>query len=525
MHNKKQVLFVHQYLYLQDNQDEGTLTKMKFESVVDSARQAFNSGRTKSREFREQQLQQLLKMYEDNYEEMVGALATDLRRPRQESVILEIELMMNDVRSLLINLKSLMAPEKPDKSFVNMMDEIMVLKEPFGVVLVMGAWNYPLQLTMVPVAAAIAAGNAVIIKPSEVSSACAKFLSTNIPKYIDSECYQVVNGGIPETTELLKCRFDYIFYTGSARVGRIVHQAANQYLTPVTLELGGKSPCYIDNTADINIAARRILWGKFINAGQTCIAPDYILCTKEVQEKFLEEAKNILVEWYGPNPKDSPDFCRMVNDTNFQRVSNLLRSGKIAIGGRTDSSEKFIEPTIIVDVKPTDQIMQEEIFGPILPILTIENAFEAIKFINKRQNALVSYVFTMDAQVKDLFMNNVHSGSMSINETIMHFGVEELPFGGVGNSGMGMYHGKYSFETFSHKKAVLAKSFNIIGEKLASSRYPPYTEGKTSMLSFLVKKRKGISIPFLPHLIVFGLGVGMTLLFQKLLLKDGVGDN
>lgn len=267
---------------------------------------------------REHQLRQLQKMYDECEPEMLAALASDLRKHKQEAMILEIDFLRNDLVHTLQCLREWSQPEKPEKSLVNMMDTVCIYKDPFGVVLVMGAWNYPLQLTMLPVAAAIAAGNTVIIKPSEVAPATAKFIAETVPRYLDQECYQVVLGGIPETTELLKQKFDYIFYTGSSRVGRIVHAAANKHLTPVTLELGGKSPCYIDSTADIPTATRRILWGKLINAGQTCIAPDYLLCTKEVQNRFVAEARLVLDEWYGANHQDSPDLCRIINAANFQ---------------------------------------------------------------------------------------------------------------------------------------------------------------------------------------------------------------
>lgn len=259
-----------------------------------------------------------MRLYEENEVEMENALKADLRRHRQEAQILEIEFLKNDVKNTLMHLDEWTGPEEPPKTFVNAMDSVKIFKDPFGVVLVMGAWNYPLQLTLLPVAGAIAAGNCVVMKPSEVSENCARFIAEKIPKYLDPECYPVILGGVKETTELLKQKFDYIFYTGSGRVGKIVYEAATKNLTPVTLELGGKSPVYLDNTCDIAIAARRILWGKFINFGQTCIAPDYLMCTKEVEKKFLEEARKALDEWYGSDKQASPDLCRVVNQTHFQ---------------------------------------------------------------------------------------------------------------------------------------------------------------------------------------------------------------
>lgn len=288
-----------------------------YDDVMTTANAAFLSGKTRSVSFRQKQLEALLRMYEENENEMVDALAKDLRRSRQEAITCEIGLMVNELRELITNLRKWAAPEKPDKSFVNILDDVYVFNDPYGVVLVLGAWNYPLQLTLIPVAAAIGGGNCVIIKPSEISPNCAKFMADKIPMYLDQECYQVVLGGVTETTELLKHKFDYIFYTGSTKVGQIIHAAANKHLTPVTLELGGKSPVYIDNTVDFEISVKRILWGKFINCGQTCIAPDYILCSKDVEAKVLEYAKKILGEWYGDDPKRSPDLCRIISQNHF----------------------------------------------------------------------------------------------------------------------------------------------------------------------------------------------------------------
>ncbi|XP_035788819.1 aldehyde dehydrogenase, dimeric NADP-preferring-like isoform X7 [Anopheles albimanus] len=406
---------------------EGSLvphfTNMSFSEIVQQLRTTFNSGKTRDVEFRLKQLNALLRCYEENTAEMANVLAADLRKHKQEAHLLEIEFILNDLRNTLFNLREWVKPEKPEKSLVNLMDGVYIYKDPFGVVLVIGAWNYPLQLTLVPVAAAIAAGNCVVIKPSEVATASAKFIADKLPKYLDGDCYRVVTGGPKETSELLKEKFDYVFYTGSGRVGKIVHQACSEHLTPCTLELGGKSPCYLDSTANIAIATRRILWGKFINAGQTCIAPDYVLCSKQVQKQFLEEARKVLKEWYGTNPKDSPDLCRIINQNHFQRLSALLKGANVAIGGETDLQDRYISPTILVDVKSTDPVMQDEIFGPILPILNVDNAYDAIKFINSRSPPLVMYIFTLDTKIQELFTNGTRSGSMCLNDTIMQYAV------------------------------------------------------------------------------------------------------
>ncbi|CAG9124124.1 unnamed protein product [Plutella xylostella] len=480
--------------------------------AVQKARDTFNSGRTRPVEWRKEQLRNLFRMYEENRNAMIDALHKDLRRSKMEATLLEVEYLINDLKDTLHNLDEWVKPTRPSKGFINIMDDVVIHNDPFGVALVIGAWNYPLQLLLLPMAGAIAAGNAVIVKPSELSVACATFVAETLPKYLDNDAVIVVEGGPEETTELLKQKFDYIFYTGGTNVGRIVYQAATKHLTPVTLELGGKSPVYIDNTVDINITAKRVLWGKYINAGQTCIAPDYVLCNKETQEKFLEAAKKVLKEWYGEDAQKSPDFCRIVNSRHFGRLQAILDTdkSKVAIGGKYDLQDKYIEPTIIANVKPGDKVMEDEIFGPILPIVPVENAYEAIKFINEREHPLVLYVFSNQKNIQNLFTEQTRSGSICFNDTIMFYGVDTLPFGGVGNSGIGAYHGKATFDTFTHKKSCLVKNFSPIGEKLASGRYPPYSDGNLSFITTLMRKRHGPSLKYLPYLLAFALGAGLS---------------
>ncbi|XP_076283855.1 aldehyde dehydrogenase type III isoform X3 [Lasioglossum baleicum] len=495
---------------IESAQPNGKMAK-DYAALVERSRNSFLSGKTKPLEWRIKQLKQIELMLEECKPDIVSALASDLRRCKFETIALELLIAQGEVKTLLMNIKEWAAKEKPPKAMVNIMDGIEIRKDPFGVVLIMGPWNYPFQLCIIPLMGAIAAGNCVILKPSELSSATSELFAKIIPQYLDSECVQVVLGGINETTELLKQRFDYIFYTGSTTVGRIVRDAANKFLTPVTLELGGKSPVYVDNTVDINIAVKRILWGKCINVGQTCIAPDYVLCTPEVQNKFLNEASKVLKEWYGDNPKESPDLARIINENHYHRLVKYLDGGKIAIGGQCDPAEKYIAPTILVDVKPTDPIMQDEIFGPILPFINVNNAYEAIKFINSREKPLSLYIFSNDEQNISLLLDNTSSGSACINDTMMHAAVDTLPFGGVGNSGMGCYHGKYTYDTFVHKKGCLIKDFNKLAETLASCRYPPYTDKKLSFLGSLVAKRPSIpGVKYIPYLLAFGLGALVT---------------
>ncbi|XP_022916522.1 aldehyde dehydrogenase, dimeric NADP-preferring-like [Onthophagus taurus] len=492
------------------------------QEIVKSAREAFDSGKTIPLEFREKQLKSLLRMYEENEEEMLEALKQDLNKSRMEATLTEISILKMDIKEQITNLKEWAKPEKPPKPVANIMDEALIYKDPYGVVLVISAWNYPINLAFLPVTGAIAAGNCVIIKPSEISPASAEFVRKTLPKYLDNECYQVMCGGVPETSQLLKEKFDYIFFTGSTHIGKIVYAAANENLTPVTLELGGKSPVFIDDDTNIDVATRRILWGKCMNAGQTCIAPDYILCSKKTQDKFVETAKKILKEWYGDNPQKSDDLCRIVSDQHFKRVSKYLKdNGKIATGGKCDADDKFVEPTILIDVKPNDPVMQDEIFGPILPILTVHDSKEAIDFIRQREKPLAMYIFSENRPTIDKFLRNTSSGGVCVNDTLMHLGLSTLPFGGVGSSGMGHYHGKYTFDTFVHRKSILVKNLNMIGEKILSSRYPPYSQSKLKRLQMALEKTQfEIKLKYVPYMLIFGLGLITSFLARYFVEKQ-----
>ncbi|CAG9865012.1 unnamed protein product [Phyllotreta striolata] len=484
------------------------------EHVVNQLRNTFNSGKTKSLIYRIQQLKAVLKLLDEQTPQIVEALSKDLRKNEFETILMEIDIVKNEVKHTLMHIHDWAKAEKPSKAFANVLDSVYIVNDPYGVVLVLGAWNYPLQLSLTPAIGAIAAGNAVLLKPSELAPATSKFLAEYVPKYLDSEAYQIYEGGIPETTALLKQRFDYIFYTGSSAVGKIVLEAAAKHLTPVTLELGGKSPVYVDKSADIETAVKRILWGKCANAGQTCVAPDYVLCTREVQDKFVAVSRKVLNEFYGEDAKTSKDYGRIVNERNFQRLANLLKGGNIAIGGDTDPSERYISPTIVTDVKPTDPIMQEEIFGPILPIVTIDSAFEAIQFINSMEKPLALYIFSNNKKDVEQILANTSSGGVCVNDTVMHLVVATLPFGGVGSSGMGSYHGKYSYDTFVHKKGVLHKNLGYIGEALSSAKYPPYTSGKRRYLQLLLTPGMDINGRFMSHLFTFFCGAAFVYLLK-----------
>jgi aldehyde dehydrogenase (NAD+) len=350
-------------------------------------------------------------------------------------------------------------------------------------VCVIGAWNYPFQLTVVGVIGALAAGNTVLIKPSEVSPNCAAVIEEAMSKYFDSDVVGIVQGAAEETTAVLKERFDHILYTGNAAVGRIVMTAAAKHLTPVTLELGGKSPVYVHSDADLNVAARRIVWGRTVNAGQTCIAPDYILAHDSIKAGLIAALKKAITDFYGANPQTSPDYGRIVNDRHFARVSGLIKSATVVAGGETDAATRYIAPTILDDVSPDCAAMQEEIFGPLFPILPVAGPEAGIDFINKGEKPLALYVFTRTAAVKTAFREQTSSGAILINDTLMHAAFESLPFGGVGNSGMGAYHGQLTFDRFSHHKAVLEKDAGM--EVFNSLRYAPYGERKQAILGAL----------------------------------------
>ncbi|XP_049826732.1 aldehyde dehydrogenase, dimeric NADP-preferring isoform X2 [Aethina tumida] len=484
--------------------------------LVAISRKVFGSRKTLDVQFRKSQLNALIKFLDENRKEIVKALNEDLRKHVQEAVGTEIEPVLNDCRHTIFDLDSWARPKKQEKRIINLLDTVYNYSDPYGTVLIIGAWNYPLLLTLNPLIGALAAGNCVILKPSELSPHTAELLSRLLPKYLDPEVVQVTLGGIPETNELLKERFDYIFFTGSTAVGKIVYKAAAEHLTPVTLELGGKSPVYLDNTGNMEQAARRILWGRFLNSGQTCVSPDYILCTAEVQNEFIEASKKVLETFYGPNPLLAPDLSKIVTERHFNRLLNLIQSEKVAIGGVYDKANRLIAPTILRDVSPNDPVMQEEIFGPILPILVVKNVDEAIDYINVRDKPLALYIFSKNKDVQNKILKFTSAGGVAINDTVSHLITENIPFGGVGASGMGAYHGKEGFDTFSHKKGVLIKDVSSLTDFGLEMRYPPYSEKKTSMMNFLLKKRKGINIDRLQNFIIFIFGMLFAYLIMYL---------
>ncbi|NWU10097.1 AL3A2 dehydrogenase, partial [Cephalopterus ornatus] len=451
----------------------------RMQHVIARARAAFNSGRSRSLEFRIQQLKALERMVKEKEKEILAALHADLHKSGPNAYNHEILGVLIELALAMEKLPSWAAPQHVKKDLITMRDEVFINFEPLGVVLIIGAWNYPFLLIMHPLVGAIAAGNAVVVKPSEVSENTAKLMADLLPQYLDRELYPVVTGGVPETTELLTQRFDHILYTGNSAVGKIVMAAAAKHLTPVTLELGGKSPCYIDKDCDLAVACRRITWGKYMNCGQTCIAPDYILCDPSIQSQVVENIKATLQEFYGEDVKSSADYERIINKRHFKRVMGLLEGQKIAHGGENDEASCFIAPTILTDVSPDSKVMEEEIFGPVLPIVTVKSVEEAIEFINRREKPLALYVFSNNKKLIRRVLSETSSGGMTANDVFMHSLVPNLPFGGVGNSGMGAYHGRYSFETFSHRRACVIKDLKM--EVVNKLRYPPGSQEKVDL--------------------------------------------
>ncbi|NXJ72586.1 AL3B1 dehydrogenase, partial [Rostratula benghalensis] len=398
-------------------------------------------------------------------------------QPRFEAEFSEVILCKNELHETLNNLSQWMRDENVYKNTATRLDSAFIRKDPYGVVLIIAPWNYPIHLFLVPLIGAIAAGNSVIVKPSEVTKNSERLVAEVLPNYLDKDCFAVVTGGVQETTRLLENKFDYIFFTGTSRspsVGRTIMRAAAEHLTPVTLELGGKNPCYVSDTCDVPNVARRVAWGRFFNAGQTCIAPDYLLCSLEMQEKLVVALSKAVDDFYGSNPQESPDFGRIAGDKQFQRLQALLCSGQVAIGGETDEAERYIAPTVLVDVQPSDPIMQEEIFGPILPIVTVANVDEAIDFINSRERPLVVYAFSSNSKVVNQVLERTSSGGFCGNDTLMHVTLTSLPFGGIG----------------SHQRGCLHRNMGL--EALNALRYPPYTQQKLGMVRAASEvKRKG----------------------------------
>jgi aldehyde dehydrogenase (NAD+) len=422
--------------------------------------------------FRKESLIKLLNEVIVQENEIIQALYDDFKKPAFEAVLSETSYTILELKDTIKNLKKWAKPKRVFPSILNFPSTDYIYKEPYGKVLIIAPWNYPFQLALCPLISAVAAGNQVVLKPSELTPKTSEIIHKIITKVFDKNHVSVVEGGVEVSQKLLSERWDYIFFTGSVPVGKIVAKAAAVNLTPVTLELGGKSPCIIDETANLKLAAKRIVWGKFINAGQTCIAPDYILIQKDMKSHFVTYLKEEITKAYGENPSESPDLARIVNVKNWQRLVNMIEPNKVIFGGQSDIKDCYIAPTLVEETSLESDLMKDEIFGPILPILTYGKETEIENVLSKYEKPLALYIFTENKVFSKQMIQKYSFGGGCVNDTIIHILNNRLPFGGVGHSGIGAYHGRLSFDTFSHKKSIVKKA-NWLDLPM---RYAPYND-------------------------------------------------
>lgn len=494
--------------------------------LVADIRSVFDSERTLSRTWRVQQLKALLRMVEECKKEMCEALQKDLHKSPFEGFVTELGLVESECQVAIAKLDSWMAPTKTSNSALNIPCWSTTQQDPLGVVLIMGAWNYPMQLALAPLVGAIAGGNCVLLKPGSYAVATSNCLARLIPKYMDQKCIRVIEGNRDISSAILKERFDKIFFTGSGYVGRIVARAAAEHMTPTVLELGGKSPCIIDRTANLEHAAERLVWGSFLNGGQTCVRPDFAMVHEDVADKFFQQIQVTMLKFYGPNPKETEWFGRCINQSAFKRLSKLVDDNKerMVVGGQTDANDKYIQPSVFdfgSDMKAFESsgLMRDEIFGPLLPCYRYSDTEEVISFVRRlcTGKPLALYAFGSDPKFAESIKTRTTSGGLIINDCLMHLANHELPFGGVGASGMGHYHGHFSFECFTHKKAVLEKSQfldqSILFKPLLAARFPPYTPFKQFLVKTFthpfVEKVVNFPVPFIRTLLKLAVAVAV----------------
>ncbi len=450
------------------------------EKYVKDQNQSYKSGRLRSYNQRIEILDKLFGVINSSRADIKKALAEDLGKSKFESYISEVGFILSEIKHTKKKLKKWMRLKKVGSPLVYFPVKSEIHYEAFGSVLIIGPWNYPFQLIISPLIGAIAAGNTAVLKPSELAPSTSRVIKELIDKTFDSSVIAVVEGGVEETQFLLDQKFDYIFYTGGETVGKIVMEKASKHLTPVTLELGGKSPCFVFGEVDFDITAKRIVWGKLFNTGQTCVAPDYLIIDKSISEKLVNKIEEYIIKFYGKSPEKNNDYGSIINERHFDRITSLIDKELVLIGGSSNKETLYIEPTV-QKATASSLIMQQEIFGPVLPIIEVENLKEALDFVVDRPKPLATYVFSKDKKIQNAVIENISSGGICINDTLIHLDNDELPFGGVGTSGMGSYHGQHSFELFSHKKAVMRRSFKFEN----SLRYPPYF-GKLKIVKFLL---------------------------------------
>ena len=443
-----------------------------YQQIIAKQRAFFATGKTRDAGFRIGQLKKLYQVVKEKHEEIEKSLYADLHKSEFDAFVTEISAIFDEINCAVANIESWMQPVTVDSPPVFGQAESKYYYEPYGTVLILNTWNYPFVLCFKPLVGALAAGNCCIVKPSEVAPTTSKVLADIINTAFDEEYCVAIECGVDGATELLKERFDFICYTGSTQVGRIVARAAAEHLTPTVLELGGKSPCIVDKSADIARSVATLCWGKLLNSGQTCTSPDYVWVHKDVKDKLIEALKNQIKAFYGEDIKNNPDFGRIINQKHFERLQSLIQGSNIVFGGETDESQRYISPTIIDGVTWDSCIMQEEIFGPILPVMTFDNLEEVVQQLSNREKPLALYLYTTDKASEELIINNISFGGGCINATLMHMLNTNLPFGGVGNSGHGNYMGRWSIETFTHKKAVFHRALTDD----PSPVFPPYED-------------------------------------------------
>jgi aldehyde dehydrogenase (NAD+) len=451
--------------------------------ILDEHRKYFETGITRDLEFRLQQLVKLKQMIRRNEDVLTQALQMELHKSAYEAFSTEIGILYTAINYAVKNLKKWVSPQTVKTPLMLFGARSRIYAEPYGTVLIIAPFNYPVNLVFEPLIGAIAAGNCAVIKPSELTPGVSRIITLMIKETFDEAYIRVIEGKQDVTSTLINAPFDYIFFTGSPRVGKIVMEAAARRLIPVTLELGGKNPCIVDETADIDTATRKIAWGKFSNAGQICVAPDYMIVHKQVKTHLIDSLKKHLISFYGDDPRESDDFGRIINEAHTERLCQLIDHSKVVVGGDYDIKQKYIAPTILDSVQWNDRIMEEEIFGPILPVLEYENLDEVISHIKNKQKPLAIYIFTKDKMVGKKIIDNVSYGGGCINDVLVHVGNPHLPFGGVGTSGIGSYHGKRSFDTFSHMKSILERNMSMESDIM----YPPYTAKKLGMIKKFLK--------------------------------------
>ncbi len=458
-----------------------TKTTSNISAVIQKQRDFFESNVTRDIAFRIEQLKKFRKAIQQQEEAIYAALNADFKKSQFETFATEIGIVYEEITLMLKHIKKWATPQLVKDTIANFPSRNYIYPEPYGVTLVIGAWNYPFQLTLAPVVGAIAAGNTCVIKPPRAAINTYHIIKKIIEDTFN-ENYIAVLDEHSDNQEMLSHRYDYIFFTGGVEIGKTIARAAAEYLTPATLELGGKSPCIVDKQVDIEVAARRIAWGKFLNGGQTCVAPDYLLLHEEVKDKFYKAFAKSVTTFYGSNPQDSADYPRIINDRHFQRLSSMIKDGEVIVGGVTDAETRYIAPTLIEIDSLEHPLMNDEIFGPILPVLTIHSIEEAISVVKQFEKPLAFYIFSNNYANQQKCLNTIQFGGGCVNDTISHFVNPELPFGGVGNSGVGAYHGKFSFDTFTHFKAVT----NKVTWPDVPLRYPPYV-GKLGLVKQVMK--------------------------------------